>query len=141
MSNIGNKETMAKNLSYYVERSGKTKKEIAETIGVAASTFNEWTKGNKYPRIDKIEMLANYFGILKSDLIEEKSIKEMIEAEPVKTANRMADSLLRLGIELKEEEIDLSDLGFVKMIDEYKQLDAAKQEQVREYVHFLLERS
>ena len=87
MSNIGNKETMAKNLSYYVERSGRTKKEIAETIGVAASTFNEWTKGNKYPRIDKIEMLANYFGILKSDLIEEKpkEHKEMQKKNDVLT--------------------------------------------------------
>jgi transcriptional regulator with XRE-family HTH domain len=64
---------MAKNLSYYVERSGKSKRELAEITGVAPSTFNEWTKGNKYPRIDKIERLANYFGILKSDLIEERT--------------------------------------------------------------------
>ena len=51
-------------------RSGKDQRVIAEEIGVAASTFNEWIKGKKYPRIDKIEMLANYFGILKSSLIE-----------------------------------------------------------------------
>lgn len=79
MSNIGNKQTLAKNLSYYVEKSGKTKKEIAEYVGVAASTFNEWTKGKKYPRIDRIEMLADYFGILKSDLIEKKADEEMQE--------------------------------------------------------------
>lgn len=73
MSNLGNKEIFAKNLNYYIEKSGKTKKELAEIVGVAPSTFNEWTKGKKYPRIDKIEILANYFGILKSDLIEDKS--------------------------------------------------------------------
>ena len=50
---------------------GKEQKEIAEIIGVAPSTFNTWIKGNKYPRMDKVERLANYFGILKSDLIEE----------------------------------------------------------------------
>ena len=71
MSNLGNKEVFAKNLAYYVTRSGKDQKVIAEDLGVAASTFNEWVKAKKYPRIDKIEMLANYFGILKSDLIEE----------------------------------------------------------------------
>ena len=71
MSNLGNKEVFAKNLAYYVERSGKDQKVIAEVVGVAPSTFNEWMKAKKYPRIDKIEMLANYFGILKSDLIEE----------------------------------------------------------------------
>ena len=72
MSNLGNKEVMAKNLHYYVERSGKTQKEMAEIVGVAASTFNDWMKGKKYPRIDKIEIMANFFKILKSDLIEEK---------------------------------------------------------------------
>lgn len=72
MSNIGNKEIMAKNLRYYVEKSGKTQKEICEIIGVPTSTFNNWMKGIKYPRIDKIEMLANLFNIMKSDLIEEK---------------------------------------------------------------------
>ena len=71
MSNLGNKEIFAKNLAYYLEKSGRDQKEVAEVVGVAPSTFNEWMKGKKYPRIDKIEMLANYFGILKSDLIEE----------------------------------------------------------------------
>ena len=71
MSNLGNKEIFAKNLAYYLEKSGRDQKEVAEVVGVAPSTFNEWMKGKKYPRNDKIEMLANYFGILKSDLIEE----------------------------------------------------------------------
>lgn len=73
MDNAESRTVFAKNLTYYVERSGKTKKEIAEIIGVAASTFNDWTKGKKYPRINKIEMLADYFGVLKSDLIEQKT--------------------------------------------------------------------
>lgn len=75
MSNIGNKETFSKNLLYYVKISGRDQKEIAEYLGVAPSTFNEWIKAKKYPRIDKIEKMANYFGILKSDLIEEKDVK------------------------------------------------------------------
>lgn len=72
MTSIGNKEIFARNLTYYIERTGRTQKELAEVVGVAASTFNDWIKGRKYPRIDKIEILANYFGIQKSDLIEDK---------------------------------------------------------------------
>ena len=72
MSNLGNKETFAKNLSYLIDKHGIEQKELAEIVGVAPSTFNAWVKAKKYPRIDKIERLANYFGILKSDLIEEK---------------------------------------------------------------------
>ena len=74
MSNIGNKETFAKNLVFYLSICGKEQKEVAEDIGVATSTFNDWAKGKKYPRIDKIELLANYFKIKKSDLIEDKKI-------------------------------------------------------------------
>lgn len=80
MSEIGNKEVFGRNLSYYLKLHGKEQKEVAAVMGVATSTFNDWVKGKKYPRIDKIEMLANYFGILKSDLIEEKkpsSLKEI----------------------------------------------------------------
>jgi len=73
MSNIGNKETMAKNLYYFLEKSGMTQKEMAEVVGVATSTFNDWMRAKKYPRIDKIEIMANHWGILKSDLIEENT--------------------------------------------------------------------
>ena len=82
MSNIGNKEIFAKNLAYYLERSGKDQKVVAEVVGVAPSTFNEWMKAKKYPRIDKIEILAKYFGILKSDLIEKVSEDGYSPSEP-----------------------------------------------------------
>lgn len=66
------KDVFARNLKMYMDMAGKNQKEMAEIIGVSAPTFNEWLKAKKYPRIDKIERLANYFGILKSDLIEDK---------------------------------------------------------------------
>lgn len=81
MSDIGNKEIFAQNLSYYIERSGKTQKEIAEVLNVATSTLNNWVTGKKYPRMDKVEMLANFFGILKSDLIEEQTKKPVKDDE------------------------------------------------------------
>ena len=73
------KEVFSKNLQYYMGRKGITQKELSEIIGVSAPTINEWIKTKKYPRIDKVEKLANYFGCLKSDLIEEK--KQPAESE------------------------------------------------------------
>lgn len=105
MSNIGNKETFAKNLSYYVKRSGRDQKEIAEVVGVAPSTFNEWVKGKKYPRIDKIEILANYFRILKSDLIEEKEEKKTPPNEPQLTEGE--EMLLDLFRRIPEDKQEL----------------------------------
>ena len=72
LKNEWSKEVFSKNLQMYMERSGKTQKEMAEMMGVTAPTFHEWVKGKKFPRIDKVQKLADYFGILKSDLIEEK---------------------------------------------------------------------
>ena len=93
MSNIGNKEVFADNLAYYVERSGRTQKELAELVGVSTSTFNDWMKAKKYPRIDKIEILANYFRILKSDLIEKKTEEHR---EMQKKNDTLTDIVLRL---------------------------------------------
>ena len=73
MSNIGNKEILSKNLKFYIEKSGKDRRELAEIWGFPYSTVTEWINGKKYPRIDRIETMANYFGILKSDLIEERT--------------------------------------------------------------------
>lgn len=71
MSGLGNKAIFSKNLQKYIQLSGKTRSEICQDLKFSYSTFSEWVNGAKYPRIDKIEMLANYFGIKKSDLIEE----------------------------------------------------------------------
>lgn len=93
MSNIGNKEVFARNLQYYMEQRGKSQKELAEILNVSTSAFNDWMKAKKYPRIDKIEMLANYFNILKSDLIEEKT-KEHREMQ--KNNDAITDIIIRL---------------------------------------------
>ena len=87
------KEVFAKNLRYYMESRGKNQKELAEIVGVSAPTMNDWLKAKKYPRIDKIEILANYFGILKSDLIEEKTQEHR---EMQKKNDTLTDIVLRL---------------------------------------------
>ncbi|MBQ5655967.1 MAG: helix-turn-helix transcriptional regulator, partial [Bacteroidaceae bacterium] len=70
---MNNKNVFAENLNRYMKTNGKTRKDVSEAIGVSYYTLTDWVKGKKYPRMDKVEKLANYFGILKSDLIEEKS--------------------------------------------------------------------
>lgn len=68
---IGNKAIMAKNIQYYMDIHNKTRNEMCDALGVKYTTFTDWVKGNSYPRIDKIELMANYFGISKADLVEE----------------------------------------------------------------------
>ena len=72
MTKEWSKRVLKKKKKRYMQESGKSQKEMAEVVGVSAPTFNEWINAKKYPRIDKIQIMADYFGIKKSDLIEEK---------------------------------------------------------------------
>lgn len=72
MSELGNKEIMAANLQYYMDKNGLSRQDLCQAIGVKYTTLTDWLKANTYPRIDKIELMANYFGITKADLVEER---------------------------------------------------------------------
>ena len=72
MSDDVQKKIFTKNLNSYIEQRGKTQLEIAISIGVSPQTFNTWCKGIAIPRMGKVQALADYFHINKSDLIEEK---------------------------------------------------------------------
>lgn len=74
MSDIGNIDIFIKNLKYYMNLNNKTRTDICNDLKLPYTTFAEWYNGNVYPRIDKIELLANYFNIKKSDLIENKRL-------------------------------------------------------------------
>ena len=69
MSDLGNKEIFAKNLNYYMNTNKKTRSDVCRDLDIPYSTFTDWCNANIYPRIDKIEMLANYFDIKKSYLV------------------------------------------------------------------------
>lgn len=85
------KEILAKNLKYYMERSNKTRPEISKALGLSYYTVTDWVTGKKMPRMDKIQMLADYFGVRKSDLIEEKMTEEKEKDNEV-----MADLIVRM---------------------------------------------
>ena len=70
MTALGNKQIMADNIAYYMKLKGIDRNQLCEDLGFKYSTVSEWLSANKYPRIDSIEKMANYFGISKSKLIE-----------------------------------------------------------------------
>lgn len=70
MTSIGNKQILAANLSFYMNKKHIDRNQLCNDLGFKYSTVCEWLSGKKYPRIDSIEKMANYFGIAKSKLIE-----------------------------------------------------------------------
>ena len=82
MSESEQKVIFTKNLNRYLAYSGKTQKEIADAIGVSPQTFNTWTQGIALPRMGKVQLLAEYFHIQKSDLLEEKKERDGYYIDP-----------------------------------------------------------
>nr|DAK78236.1 MAG TPA: Repressor protein CI [Caudoviricetes sp.]DAO19772.1 MAG TPA: Repressor protein CI [Caudoviricetes sp.] len=70
MSALGNKQVMAQNIKMYMEDKGISRKEFCKRLGFAYSTVTDWLNAEKYPRIDKIDMMATFFGVSKADLVE-----------------------------------------------------------------------
>ena len=56
-----------------MELNNKTQMDLMNDLGLISSTVSSWYNGQKMPRMGKIQMLADYFGVNKSDLIEDKS--------------------------------------------------------------------
>lgn len=73
MRDIGNKNVMAANIKRFMAEKNINAKELSKILSVPYTTVLSWIKADNYPRIDKIEKMSDYFGCLKSDLIEEKT--------------------------------------------------------------------
>ena len=84
MSDLGNKKVFSKNLRKYMDLYQKSRNDICKDLGFAYTTFTSWETGVNYPRIDKIEMMADYFHIEKSDLIEDKTDKPSSSAKGIR---------------------------------------------------------
>lgn len=70
---LGNKEIMAKNIKRFMNIKGINQTQMCNDLGLKFMTVSDWVNAKTYPRIDKIEMMARYFGVTKADLVEEAS--------------------------------------------------------------------
>jgi transcriptional regulator with XRE-family HTH domain len=70
------KKVFAYNFNRWLEIKGKTQADLARDLQLTASTVSDWATGKKYPRIDALQKLADYLGILKSALTEESNSEE-----------------------------------------------------------------
>lgn len=68
-----NREVMSRNIRHYMEKNGVNATEICKALDIKQNTFSDWVNAKSYPRIDKIELMAKYFGINKAFLVEDIS--------------------------------------------------------------------
>lgn len=96
---LGNKRIMGDNIQYYMDMFQIERKDFAKIMGVPYTTLTDWINGRTYPRIDKIQKMAEYFGIEKRDLVEERIVQNVTESQLL-TAFRKSDTTTQ-GIILK----------------------------------------
>jgi DNA-binding XRE family transcriptional regulator len=116
---MDSKEIFSRNLNYYMNERGKSRTEVADAIGVSYFTFTDWVKGKKFPRMNRVEMLAKYFNIKISDLIEP------MNTHPVELAELHAEMI--------------QDEDMVEIYTYLKHLNAKKRTIVKDLVRNLAE--
>lgn len=72
MNDIDLRIILKKNISKYRCLSNKSKKNLADEIGVTVSTLSKWEKGITKPTIPKLPRLASALSIQIQDLFEDK---------------------------------------------------------------------
>lgn len=72
MDDLSIREIFPKRLIHYMAEYGKSRSDLVRDLGFKYSTVRDWEKGLTVPRMDKVEILANYFHCNNSDLLEEK---------------------------------------------------------------------
>ena len=93
MTELEQKRIFSKNLNKLISKSDKKQVDIASDIGVSPQTFNTWVKGIAIPRMNKIQALADYFGVSKSDLVDNKPDEEYyIDPRTAEIAQEIKDS-------------------------------------------------
>ena len=122
MRDLGNKQVMSRNLKRLMAERKVSAKELSKRLGFPYTTVLSWLKADNYPRIDKIEAMADYFGVLKSDLIEQK-IEDAIEERPI--------AMAELHFEMIED-VDLQEI-----FEEFRSLSERDRQTVKDLVHSL----
>lgn len=72
MDGLENKEIFSRNLQYFIDKSGVDRMLLCDALDIPYTTLAGWLSAATYPRITSLQKLADYFGIQKSELTEDK---------------------------------------------------------------------
>lgn len=137
MSDELQKKIFAKNLRHYLDRENKTQKEVADAIGVSPQTFNTWLQMVALPRMGKVQALADYFGINKSDLLEEKDSNGLSSSDHKDIAKSLDEMMSQLESETDSplmyngQELSETSKALLKNALEYALTETKKENKVK----------
>lgn len=121
---------IAKNLNYFLNKTGKTQIDLSLFMDVSQATVSNWCKGLKMPRMDKIDKICLFFNINRSDLMEDKS-NDPVQKEQFSVHNTKKD----LTCIIKEEFGERAE----KVLNLFLKLDEIDQARIIERIETYLE--
>lgn len=105
------RENFPKALQYYMSLNGKRQQDLIKDLGISSATLSQWVNGKMFPRMDKVEKLAEYFRITSTELLTDPYQKKPSTPDPLIVAkllesNPSLSELLSTLVRL--EEVDLA---------------------------------
>ena len=68
---MNSRDIFINNLKAIMKERKVSRRQLAEGLNIHYTTLTDWCTGRIFPRVEKINLIADYFNIKKSDLIEE----------------------------------------------------------------------
>jgi repressor LexA len=65
------KKVIGMNLTRFLRRSGMTQRELSQRLGVSTAAVSSWCGGQKAPRVDKVDAMAELLGVGRLDFYRE----------------------------------------------------------------------
>lgn len=111
------RKVFSENLKRVMEARRKTQTDIINDLKLNKSAVSTWVNGTRLPRMDKVDLLADYLRVNRSDLIEDHSQS----SEPLSSStalNEPEEKLLTHYRNLNEE-------GQEKLVEYAEDLEAS----------------
>lgn len=127
----------ARNLNKYMEICNKKQADIINDLGINKSAISTWINGTRMPRMDKVQALADYFGVNKSDLLEEKDSNGLSSSDHKDIAKSLDEMMSQLESETDSplmyngQELSETSKALLKNALEYALTETKKENKVK----------
>ncbi len=100
------REIFSNNLKKFLKEQKKTQLELANFVGISDAAVNNWVKGYKLPRMDKVDKICKFFSIKRSDLLESTTPQSINDID--------FTGIERIAAEHKGENFTQEELKFIQ---------------------------
>lgn len=122
-------KTFSRALTYYISIRGKTQQDLINDLHYSSSTVSQWCTGKNIPRMDRIETIATYLGIDKTDLLRDPVIfsQQKFSTDPALISKLLESKpalyeLFKLSVTLSDKDLELL-TGIAHRINELQNTD------------------